>query len=1525
MPNNVTFFLNGDPVTVNDPDPDYLLIDYLRSPEVGLTGAKKGCGQGGCGACTIILSQWNPEKREAEHRSINSCLRPVCALGGLSVTTIEGTGGVDHVSARHLNFAPTFSRGGVSLSKINPPDHWKEVREELEEHREHKIAKTEKLLKQANKVQAFAVRNPLEFENGKKKKKKKDEPHDEHEGMNPVAHRLAMNNGTQCGYCTVGFVMNMSAFLAANPKPTKKQIEDIFDGNICRCTGYRAILTGMKTFASDWSKEDEAERMDCISEDRCQEVLIKDHISIPFPKASIEQSKVVQIEKPGQQWISPENLNALKKILRKHGTDARMVFGNTSYGIYPEAFENAKVLVDLRLIKELYGIQRKSDLIEFGALTTYSELIDALAADVASGKIAENSRWGAIDFMARRTAGMIVRNAASIGGNSMLVFKHIFEQEPFPSDIVTALAGTGSEIEFLRISTGRTSRYTIRELVRNIRNRPELADDIILLRYYLPVGKKNEVTLAQKVALRQVNSHSIVNATTRIEVSKNMEVTDIDVVFGGIAPFPWHAARTERWLKGRRLSLDYFPRIARILRREVRSELHYWKDRMDGLPSEGFTDAYREELAVGFLYKAMVNTLNEKAPKSVPPPVRSSGEITWGHWPVSRGTQYYENRIWTSPVGQPIVKLMAFHQAMGQVHYTHEIELPPLGKNAAFVQSMRALAQFHYCLPGGKKEVHIHEVREHLAEKFSGFFELLTYRDIPKGGINLQGMGADQPLLAVDQVSYVGQVIAMVIADTEQEAIRIAAYASKNCIGYHPVKLPKKWAPDWTKPILSIDEAIKQGSIFPDAPKSAPFMTHIWKVTRPGSQFDWMTAGKDPLDKKPDSHRRKVDNNRVRVIENTQVSGCQVHFYMETQSCVAYPEDGNRIVIHPSSQSPTAMHQTSAMAIGFEHNRVEIAIRQLGGGYGGKTEQARFIAGPTAIAAIVLNRPIRLIMKREQDTAMIGKRHAYYGQYQIAIDDGFSQKDDRGLIRGINMKFWGDGGAFYDCSFIVSNCIQLRTDNAYNIRNFESQLDVCRTNTAPNTAMRAFGDIQGKLILENAIDDAAFSINMEPYQVRLKNMYRQGDVTPFGQALSYCYMRDVWEYTLEKSDYDNKVKAVKEFNDNNRWRKRGVYMVPVKYGSGYNLVMIEQAAAMVSIYSGDGSIVINQGGVDMGQGVITQIEQVASYILNVPMELIQVLSARTSVIPNPTSTGGSTGTAYNGEAVRQVCEVMRQRLLNFGYDLLKEHGDQWCRDQGVDFWNHQQEGWAASVKKKGADHENLIWQNLVALAFQYRVELVATFNAKIPGGTTPVPVMTFKSPDEQPEVPGIPLSNPPAISGEVDSFYGFTFSAACAMVEVDILTGETKILSADLVYDMGWSLNPALDIGQVEGAFMQGVGYIMTEKLVLEPEGEEQGRLNTLNTWRYKPPAITTIPLELNTYLYPRDRSSEIPENPNGLISSKEIGEPPLVLATSVFFAIKDAIRSSRVERKKSGLFRFDAPATVQEVRRALEVEDRHF
>ncbi|MHA4809126.1 molybdopterin cofactor-binding domain-containing protein [Flavitalea flava] len=1516
MDTTLSFFLNGNPVTIENPSTETLLIDYLRSPEVHLAGPKKPCAQGGCGGCTVILSEWNEKAGKVKHRAINSCLRPLVAVNRMVVTTVEGTGAARMANAEFLTHSAISSRGGAPAEEPLIPSVLQAYQEAT--------SKRAAVFSAIEKAPAFS---PTFKPSLLLRKEIAEHPSEKTQlGMNPVAQRLAINNGTQCGYCTVGFVMNMSEFIVNNPEATKREIEDAFDGNICRCTGYRAILTGMKTFASDWTPADESFRMPCIGDDAVNSQLPASSIVIPFPDDAKFPPSGISVQDGSRIWITPLSMDDLEKAWNQHrDSSPYMVHSNTAFGIYKLNFQDARVLLDLRFIPDLHKDPDITDQhILVSAGTTYSDLIQLLdhaikkyADRIPKDRDRETINWGAVQFMARRTAGRIVRNAATLGGNTMLVLKHIAQGtgEPFPSDLLTVLAATGSQIQYYEFSSdqdgGSDEVDYIPVLCEKIINDPTLAERIVLISYLIPFGDMDHVVLAQKVALREVNAHSIVNAGTQIWVQEKT-VKGALLFFGGLLPYPFEAVETERLLNGSTLSPDIISQLIAVLGLEIIDALDKETARTAQLPYDGFTRTYKLGLAISFLIKAIINAMTElKIP--VPSDIRSAGDITWGRWPVSDGFQLYETQDFKAPVSQPYIKFTAMEQASGQLHYTHELPVPPQTVNGSLVQSKKALANFYFRLPEKDEPVSTDVLRDFLSGKFDSFTDLVTSEAFKNGGINLLGMGSDQPVFTEQQVDYVGQALALACADTEQQAAHIAGYITDNCIGYTPVLMPPNGQDWWIKPVLGIDEALLYNSIYPDYPSSAPFNSHVWQITRRGSRMDWVNEKKAPIDRTIVTRDTIVDGNTCTVVESTQLAGGQAHFYMETQAAIAEPLDGGRYIVRPSSQSPMAMHSTVAMALGVQYNSIDIQIPPVGGGFGGKTEQAKFVTAAAAVAAKALKRPVRLVLTREQDMAMIGKRHPYYGQSQVAIDKGEGEGNlaSKGILRGLSLKMYGDGGAFYDCSFVVSNCIITRADNAYRIANSLAQIDVCRTNTAPSTAMRAFGDIQGKLMMENAIADAAHSIGMTPEAVREKNLYERGDVTPFGQALTYCYMREVWDYLKEMCEYENKIKEIEKYNNENLYRKRGLSMIPVKYGSGYNLTMLEQAGAIVSVYQGDGSIIIHQGGVEMGQGLLTQVRQVASYILNVPMSLIEVEGAKTSTIPNPTSTGASTGTSYSAEAVKRICEQLRQVLTEFGYDMLKKNGNDWCVLQGIDFWNHGVLGWQ---DKPTAPHKKpLIWQNLVSMAYQNRINLTCSLSGPIVGGEAPTPNLSYKPHDQQPSIPGY-QSSPNGAPGAFNAFSGFTYSAACSVVELDVLTGETKILSSDIVYDMGWSMNPAIDVGQVEGAFVQGIGYVTSEMLAFEPSGPDKGRLNSLNTWTYKPPAASSIPLELNVYLFPRNLAAIVPENPTDVLSSKEVGEPPLVLAVTVFFAIKEAVRAARMNNGINGPFRLDAPATVQEI-----------
>jgi xanthine dehydrogenase/oxidase len=1279
--------------------------------------------------------------------------------------------------------------------------------------------------------------------------------------------------------------MTMHAFLVNNQdrETTQKEIEDLFDGNLCRCTGYRPILYGMRHFASDFGPADKDGCLKTVV-DPAERGRHADSVTPPPPPPR-QPPRALHYHMGGYHWYRPTRLRQVHDILALHGDGAevKLVGGNTSIGIYDRFVENPHVLIDVSQLAELHGIRAGDDGLVLGAAVTYGALLAELDAMIAALPPGSERLAGlqCLQYMARRTAGAIVRDAATLAGNTMLVARHIASGEPFPSDLFTALAALDAHVQ-VNLADGRTIELPILDFARDYETAPALRAGV-LVRYLVPWTGAGEHARTYKVALREVNAHSIVNAGLRILLTPAQMVERATIVLGGISPVAFHAATVEAFLAGRRWDAATLDGALPLLRVDVEQNLRENRERMSGLVFEGFTDEYRCHLAESYLYQFFVHVLERVEPDAVPPPVRSAG--TRSERPLSRGTQSYERYEDEYPVNEPVVKLGAFLQATGEATYTHDMVTTGRGLQAALVTSASARAAISYRIPGGAEDVDLDELTAFLKRRCPDFFDYISARDIP--GSNGQRFADpasakyDDPIFAGTQVSYYGQCIGLVLARTEQAAIEIAEFVSMDCIAYAT-----------QAPVLTIADAIAQGEIFPDQP---PYPVHIWKVRRPNSDLDWATeAGPAVLRGVP-----------CTVVTGEQQSGAQLHFYMETQACLVTADERNEIVAYPSSQSPDAVHGgvTSTLAIPASH--VDVKIERVGGGYGGKTTRSPYVASAVAVAAWKHFRPVKLAARRENDSAMIGHRHPLYGQYAVAIATGEGHPDDRGRLIGMRTDFYSDGGATYDCSFVVMDCIQLRCDSAYMVPNYQTSGDVCRTNKASNTAMRSMGLVQGLLVQEDAIEKAAHAIGMAPEEVRGKNLYRQGELTPYGQVVDYCYIGRVWAKIAELSDFARRQAAVAEFNRLNRWRKRGISMIPVKYGSGYNLTSLEQAGALIDVYDQDGTVLIRHGGVEMGQGILTKVAQIAARELNLPLSLIQTSVEDTQIIPNPIGTGASTGTAFNGGAVMKACLELRARLEAYCMVLLDQNGPAWCRKKGINFWDYE-DGWRHELTP--GDPTSRIWVKIVKSAYSARVDLSAQVRFQQEGGEAIDSGLIFK-PDPQ------------DVSEVANHFTGFTFSAACTEVEIDVLTGETTVLRADLLYDMGKSLNPAVDIGQVEGAFVQGLGYVLTEEVVFQPDGPNAGALNSGNTWYYKLPATTTIPLEFNVHLFPMSDAGPGSDNPYELLSSKEVGEPPLVLAITAYFAVKHAVLAARRDRGHHEWFFLEAPATVQRIREACLVD----
>ena len=841
---------------------------------------------------------------------------------------------------------------------------------------------------------------------------------------------------------------------------------------------------------------------------------------------------------------------------------------------------------------------------------------------------------------------------------------------------------------------------------------------------------------------------------------------------------------------------------------------------------------------------------------------------------VSRGTQKYETHPEEYPVNRPIVNLSAFKKATGEIKYTHDMPVPVRGLHAAFVTGVRSDVTFEYSDSDTGKKLEVNDLIAALQKRFSGLVDYITADNFPEDCRNLQAplsLDDSEPLFCEDKtVESFGQAMGLVLAETEAIALKTARFIQTNCISYQS---------NGSKPVLSIEESLKR-SRYRDHRVNNKHKI----IERDGSTFEWVS----------DNSRAKLDGYECEVVQGRQRTGSQIHFYAETQSCVAERGEDNNIIIYSSTQSPFLVQTRISHTLNIKSHNINVIVKRIGGGFGGKTDRSAFIAAAVSVASWKHRRLVKLAMPRAEDTAMSGKRAGFLGEFHMAVATGPDPEKDKGKVVGIDARLFSDVGSHYGQAPFVMGGAQLRGDTAYMIKNYRTKGVLCKTNKATTTAFRSYGQVQACLIMEEAIEKSAHAIGMQPEEVRQKNLLKLGDFTPWGQKLNYCYMEQVWDRLINTCDFWGRHKEIQEFNKNNRWKKRGICAMPLKYGMGFAAASEAQGGALIDIYQADGSVLIHQGGVEMGQGLKTIMVQIAAEALGIPISYVRIGNTDSNIIANPTSTEASSGGTYNGGALRKAGLLLRKRLEDFCDTCRQWNGLKWCREQGLNYWDYPKEGWNAIVTRAGESKETRIWENIITQAYLHRVDLAAHALWRDKG------VVEFEMTNEQ--------------------FAGFVYSAACSEVEIDVLTGETSVLRSDIVYDMGKSLNPAIDVGQVEGAFVMGIGFVLTEEVLFD----NMGRLKTTNTWHYKQPDSNTIPEIFNVDLFPKAEASDAPENPYLLRGAKEVGEPPLVLAGSVFFAVKHAIMSARKDQGCDEWFEMESPATVNRVREACKVDTRN-
>lgn len=491
-----------------------------------------------------------------------------------------------------------------------------------------------------------------------------------------------------------------------------------------------------------------------------------------------------------------------------------------------------------------------------------------------------------------------------------------------------------------------------------------------------------------------------------------------------------------------------------------------------------------------------------------------------------------------------------------------------------------------------------------------------------------------------------------------------------------------------------------------------------------------------------------------------------------------------------------------------------------------------------AVAANKLRRPVRCMLDRDEDMLISGGRHPFYGKYKV----GFLNS---GKVVALDVLYYSNVGNSMDLSLAVMERALFHMENSYSLTNIRGRGFLCKTNLPSNTAFRGFGGPQGMMVTENWITDVAQSLGKPSDEVRRLNLYMEGQSTPYNQILSQFTLDRCWDECMFRSEYQQRRAAIELYNRQNRWTKRGLAIVPTKFGISFTALFLNQAGALVHIYT-DGSVLLTHGGTEMGQGLHTKMVQVASRVLGVPPSKIHVSETSTNTVPNTSSTAASSSSDLNGAAVQNACQILSERLEPY-------------------------------KSPKGS------WEDWVRAAYFNRVNLSANG--------------FYKTPDL-----GYDFETN---SGR--AFNYFTYGVACSEVEIDCLTGAHKNLSTTIVMDVGHSLNPAIDIGQVEGAFMQGVGLFTLEELHYSP----QGVLLTRGPGSYKIPGFGDIPTKLTVSLL-RDAP-----NDKAIFASKAVGEPPLFLAASVFYAIKEAVSAARVESELRGAFRLDSPASAERIRNA--------
>lgn len=680
------------------------------------------------------------------------------------------------------------------------------------------------------------------------------------------------------------------------------------------------------------------------------------------------------------------------------------------------------------------------------------------------------------------------------------------------------------------------------------------------------------------------------------------------------------------------------------------------------------------------------------------------------------------------------------------------------------------------------------------AYRVPGVVRVLTAADVP--GLNDAGEKHDEPLFPAEVMFY-GHAVCWVLGET-LDAARLGAEA---------VEVDYEVLPS----IVTVREAIAANSY-----QGSP------RTVRRGDAAAGLAGA-------------------ARVFTGELEFGGQEHFYLETNAALALVDEAGQIFVQSSTQHPSETQDIVAHVLGLPAHQVTVQCLRMGGGFGGKEFQPHGLAAVAALGATLTGRPVSLRLNRTQDITMTGKRHPFLATWEVGFD-----ADNR--ICALRATLTSNGGWSLDLSEPVLARALCHIDNAYWIPDIEVHGRIAQTNRASNTAFRGFGGPQGMIVIEDILGRCAPLLGVAPDQLRRRNFYAPGQQTPYGQPVRHAErLTAIWSGLCERADFAARTAEVAAFNTAQPHTKRGLAITPVKFGISFNLTAFNQAGALVHVYK-DGSVLINHGGTEMGQGLHTKMIQVAATALGVPLHLVRLAPTRTDKVPNTSATAASSGADLNGGAVKNACEQIRERLVVVAAGRLGVHPDDVRIVDGV-------------ITGIGFHDSQIHWAELVHDAYYQRVQLWAAGYYRTAGLHW----------------------NSELMQGE--PFKYFAYGASISEVEVDGFTGAYRLLRADIVHDVGDSLSPLIDIGQIEGGFVQGAGWLTLEELCWdESDGRHRGRLNTQAASTYKIPSFSEMPEQLNVHLFERATESGV------VYGSKAVGEPPLMQAFSVREALRQAV-----------------------------------